>query len=413
MRKVPSIRETHDAFLLDACQKLGYDDSTYEVLLIAAREIRIQLPLRKDDGSVVVYNGYRCQHHNARGPYKGGLRYHPDVNVEDVRGMACLMTLKTSLVDLPLGGAKGGIDCDPATLSKRELETLTRKYVEKLHRNIGPNLDIPAPDVGTNAQVMAWIQDEYSKIYGYTSAVVTGKPIETGGSQGREEATGRGVAIVLQEYAKHAGESLAGKTVAIQGFGNVGGHAARILFEMGMRIVAVSDVKGGICHSDGLPIDRVLEHTRKTGSVTGFPKADAITNEALLALKCDYLVPAALGGVINKSNARQVHAKVVAEAANAPVTDPGNSVLRERGVTVLPSILVSSGGVTVSYFEWVQNLQQFSWDLETVRARLQEKMVAASSAVLRLADEQKCTYREAAYQIAAKRLKDALYAAGF
>lgn len=413
MRKAPSIQETHDAFLLDACQRLGYDHSTYEVLLIAAREIRVQLPLRKDDGSVVVYNGYRCQHHNARGPYKGGLRYHPDVSIEDVRGMACLMTMKTSLVDLPLGGAKGGIDCDPAALSTRELETLTRKYVEKLHRNIGPNLDIPAPDVGTNAQVMAWIQDEYSKIYGYTSAVVTGKPVGNGGSQGREEATGRGVAIVLQEYAKHEREPLVGKTVAIQGFGNVGSHAARILFEMGMKVVAVSDVKGGISKKDGLPIDRVLDHCRKAGSVTGFPGAEAITNEALLALKCDYLIPAALGGVISTSNARQVHAKVVAEAANAPVTDPGNRILRERGVTILPSILVSSGGVTVSYFEWVQNLQQFSWDLETVRERLSEKMVAAASAVFQLADEQECTYREAAYQIAAKRLKDALYAAGF
>ncbi|MEX2300128.1 MAG: Glu/Leu/Phe/Val dehydrogenase [Bryobacterales bacterium] len=413
MRKAPSIQETHDAFLLDACQRLDYDHSTYEVLLIAAREIRVQLPLRKDDGSVVVYNGYRCQHHNARGPYKGGLRYHPDVSIEDVRGMACLMTMKTSLVDLPLGGAKGGIDCDPAALSTRELETLTRKYVEKLHRNIGPNLDIPAPDVGTNAQVMAWIQDEYSKIYGYTSAVVTGKPVGNGGSQGREEATGRGVAIVLQEYAKHEREPLVGKTVAIQGFGNVGSHAARILFEMGMKVIAVSDVKGGIYKKDGLPIDRVLDHCRKAGSVTGFPGAEAITNEALLAMKCDYLIPAAMGGVISTSNARQVHAKVVAEAANAPVTDPGNRILRERGVTVLPSILVSSGGVTVSYFEWVQNLQQFSWDLNTVRERLEEKMVAASSAVFRLADEQECTYREAAYQIAAKRLKDALYAAGF
>jgi glutamate dehydrogenase (NAD(P)+) len=413
MSKVPSIQETHDAFLLNACQRLGYDHSTYEVLLIAAREIRVQLPLRKDDGSVVVYNGYRCQHHNARGPYKGGLRYHPDVNIEDVRGMACLMTLKTSLVDLPLGGAKGGIDCDPSKLTSRELETLTRKYVEKLHRNIGPNLDIPAPDVGTNAQVMAWIQDEYSKIYGYTSAVVTGKPIETGGSQGREEATGRGVAIVLTEYARHVGESLAGKTVAIQGFGNVGSHTARILHEMGLRIVAVSDVKGGIHLPAGLPMDKVLSHHKKTGSVVGFPKAEAISNDALLAMKCDYLVPAALGGVIHQGNARQVHAKVVAEAANAPVTDPGNRILCERGVTVLPSILVSSGGVTVSYFEWVQNLQQFSWSLETVRQRLQEKMQTAASAVFALAGEQNCAYREAAYQIAAKRLKDALYAAGF
>jgi glutamate dehydrogenase (NAD(P)+) len=298
-------------------------------------------------------------------------------------------------------------------LTLRELETLTRKYVEKLHRNIGPNLDIPAPDVGTNAQVMAWIQDEYSKIYGYTSAVVTGKPIETGGSQGREEATGRGVAIVLSEFAKHTGKSLEGKTVAIQGFGNVGSHAARILQEIGMRVIAVSDVRGGIHRPAGLPIEKVLAHCKKTGSVVGYPGTEAITNEALLAMKCDYLVPAALGGVIDKGNARQVRAKVIAEAANGPVTDPGNRILCERGVTVLPSILVSSGGVTVSYFEWVQNLQQFSWSLETVQQRLREKMQTAASAVFKAAGERNCAYREAAYQIAAKRLKDALYAAGF
>ncbi len=413
MRKVPSIKETHDAFLFDACQRLGYEDSAYEVLLIASREIRVELPLRKDDGSVVVYNGYRCQHHNSRGPYKGGLRYHPDVNLADVRGMACLMTLKTSLVDLPLGGAKGGIDCDPSTLSRRELETLTRKFVEKMHRNIGPNLDIPAPDIGTNAQVMAWIQDEYSKIYGYTSAVVTGKPVGNGGSQGREEATGRGVAIVLAEYAAHLGESLAGKTVAIQGFGNVGSHAASILHEMGLKIVAVSDVKGGVHRPGGLAIPKLLAHNKKTGSVVGFPGAEAVSNEAVLTMPCDFLVPAALGGVIHQGNARQVHAKVIAEAANGPVTNPGNTILQKRGVAVLPSILVSAGGVTVSYFEWVQNLQQFSWSLETVNERLQQRMVTASTAVFRLADEQKCSYREAAYQIATARLKDALYAAGF
>jgi glutamate dehydrogenase (NAD(P)+) len=383
------------------------------VLLIAAREIRIQLPLRKDDGSVVVYNGYRCQHHNARGPYKGGLRYHPDVNAEDVRGMACLMTLKTALVNIPLGGAKGGIDCDPQKLSCRELEMLTRKYVEKLHRNLGPNIDIPAPDIGTNAQVMAWIQDEYSKIYGYTSAVVTGKPIEIGGSQGREEATGRGVAMVLQEYARHVGESLQGKTVSIQGFGNVGSHAARILQEMGLKVVAVSDVRGGILNPRGLPIDKVLLHSAKTGSVVGLRGAEAITNEELLASKCDYLIPAALGGAIHKGNARHVKAKVIAEAANGPVTDGANWILWERGVKILPSILTNAGGVTVSYFEWVQNLQQFSWSLDTVRQHLSEKMTTAAASVFRCADEQRCNYRQAAYRIATKRLKDAFFAAGF
>ncbi|MDA1313414.1 MAG: NAD(P)-dependent oxidoreductase [Acidobacteria bacterium] len=412
MQRIPSIKETHDAFLRSACESLGYDQQTYEVLLIAAREVRVELPLRRDDGSLVVYNGYRVQHHNARGPYKGGLRYHPDVNMTDVRGLACLMSLKTALVDIPLGGAKGGIDCDPGSLSERELETLTRKFVQRMHRLIGPNLDIPAPDVGTNAQVMAWIQDEYSKIYGYSPAVVTGKPVETGGSPGREEATGRDVSIVIKEYAHHCGEKLKGKTAAIQGFGNVGAHAAQFLFEMGMRVVAVNDVRGGIHDSEGLPIDKVLEHFKKAGTVAGFPGADSIDNGGLLALRCDYLVPAALGGVIHRRNAGHVQAKVVAEAADAPVTEPANQILCQRGVSVLPGILVGAGGVTVSYFEWVQNLQHFRWTLEEIEQRLHDKLVEACRAVFELAKDDKCSYRLSAYQIATRRLKESFFAAG-
>lgn len=409
----PSIKQTHDAFLRQACVRLGYDDQTYEVLLIAAREIRVELPLRKDDGSIVVYSGYRVQHHNARGPYKGGLRYHPEVNLDDVRGMACLMSLKTALVDIPLGGAKGGIDCDPYVLTERELETLTRKFVQKMHRNIGPNLDIPAPDVGSNAQVMAWIQDEYSKIYGYSPAVVTGKPIETGGSPGREDATGRGVSIVMEEYAKHRQESLEGKTVAIQGFGNVGSHAARILNENGMKVIAVGDVRGGIFNSRGLAIEKVLAHHKKAGTVAGCDGAEPISNDNLLELECDYLIPAALGGVIGDFNAGRVRAKVIAEAANGPVTDQGNQILCERGIPILPSILTNAGGVTVSYFEWVQNLQQFSWSLEEVERRLRDKLTRAAKAVFQLAGGEQCSYRQAAYTIATRRLKDAFFAAGF
>ncbi len=411
--KTPTIKTTHDAFLKAACDELGYDEITFELLLTASREMRIELPLRKDDGSVVVYNGYRIQHHNARGPYKGGLRFHPSINAEESRGLACLMTLKTALVDIPLGGAKGGIDCDPLTLSPRELETLTRKFVQKIHREIGPSLDIPAPDVGTNAQIMAWIQDEYSKIYGYSPAVVTGKPLATGGSQGREDATGLGVSIVMEEFAKHLDESLLDKTVAIQGFGNVGKFAALALADKGMRIIGLSDVRGAITNSHGFDIQQVVQHVNKAGTVAGMEHAEPIDGAALLELDCDYLIPAALGGVIHKENVERVRARVVVEAANGPVTHAAEEVLTNRGVYVLPDILVNAGGVTVSYYEWVQNLQHMSWDLDAVRDRLRETLVTASQRVLSEVTSSQCSLRKAAYRIATERVKDALFTAGF
>ncbi len=399
--------------MLRACTQLGYEQSTFELLLRASREIHLELPLRRDDGSIVVYNAYRVQHHNARGPYKGGLRYHPDVTIEDVRGLACLMSLKTALVDIPLGGAKGGIDCDPSSLSERELEMLTRKFVDKIHRNIGSNLDIPAPDVGTNAQVMAWIQDEYSKIYGYTPSVVTGKPIVTGGSQGREEATGRGVGIVLREYARRCGKLLDGKSVVIQGFGNVGSHTARILGQMGMRIVAVSDIRGGIYNPAGLDLRDVEAHHRKYGTVVGTDGAEPVDNSTLLELECDYLIPAALGSVIDGTNAGRIRAGIVVEAANSPVTYDGSRILEEAGITVIPDILANAGGVVVSYFEWVQNIQQFSWSLEVIQRRLNRKLQVAVDEVCTLVDAERCSYRDAAYRIATRRLKEAFFAAGF
>ncbi len=409
----PSIKNTQDAFLLQACDTLGYKESTFELLLAASREIRLELPLRKDDGTIVVHNAYRVQHHNARGPYKGGLRYHPDVTMKDVRGLACLMSLKTALVGVPLGGAKGGIDCAPSSLSDRELEELTRKFVDKIHRNIGPNLDIPAPDIGTNPKIMAWIQDEYSKIYGYTAAVVTGKPISTGGSQGREEAAGRGVGIVLQEYARYRGESLSGKSVVIQGFGNVGSNTARILSQSGMDVIAVSDSHGGILHPAGLDLDTVVAHRRKSGTVVGTDGTESIDNNTLLGLECDYLIPAALGHAIDGDNAGRVRSGVVVEAANSPVTHEADGILKERGIPVLPDILVNAGGVIVSYFEWVQNLQQFSWPVETIQLRLQEKLQTAANKIFAIMDAEKCTHREAAYRIATERLKEAFFAAGF
>jgi glutamate dehydrogenase (NAD(P)+) len=333
--------------------------------------------------------------------------------MEEIRGLACLMTLKTALVDIPLGGAKGGIDCDPTTLTERELETLTRKFVQKMHRLIGPNLDIPAPDMGTGPQVMAWIQDEYSKIYGYSPAVVTGKPIVVGGSEGRLEATGHGLAMVMEEYAEHIGEPLAGCTTAIQGFGNVGRHAARFLSDLGMKIVAVSDVNDGILNPQGLPMDNLLTHTDRAGTVVGFSEAEAISNEQLFELECDYLVPAALGGVIGRFNAHNIRARVIAEGANAPVTHYGDEILSQNGIRIIPGILANAGGVIVSYFEWVQNLQQLSWSLETIRKRLRQKLTFAARAAFSLSHEQGCSYRDAAYQIAARRLKDAFFAAGF
>jgi glutamate dehydrogenase (NAD(P)+) len=408
-----SIRATHDAFLERACDQLGYDDSTFKVLLTASREIRVELILRKADGKVDVYNAYRVQHDDARGPYKGGLRYHPSVDMEETRGLARLMSLKTSLVDVPLGGAKGGIDCDPSALTERDIEILTRKFVQKMHRNIGPNIDVPAPDIGTNAQTMAWIQNEYSNIYGHSPAVVTGKPIVTGGSQGREEATGRGVSIVMTNYADHIGESLRDKSVAMQGFGNVGRFAARTLVDLGMKIVAISDSQGGIARPEGLNIEELEKHQEIAGTVCGFASAQAIDHQALLNTECDYLIPAALGCVIQESNAPQIRAKVIVEAANSPVTHQADRILADRGIVILPDILVNAGGVIVSYFEWTQNLQQMSWDLDTVRSRLQRKLDTASQAVFTRASENECSFRDASYQIATQRLRDAFFTAGF
>ena len=408
-----SIKNTHDAFFQTACSQLDYRDEIFQLLLVASREIRLELPLRRDDGSIVVYNAYRVQHNNTRGPYKGGLRYHPSVTMEDMRGLACIMSLKTSLMDIPLGGAKGGIDCDPSSLSERELEELTRKFTMKIHRNIGPNIDIPAPDIGTNARIMAWIQSEYSKIYGHTPAVVTGKPIVLGGSEGREEATGRGVSIVLQEYSRHHAISLAGKTVAIQGFGNVGSNVARILDTLGVHVIAVSDSRGGVFNPSGLNLEKVAATRRKSGSVVGTEDTESIDNETLLELECDYLIPAALGQVIDGENAGNIRAGVIVEAANSPITHEAHDILSDRGVPVLPDILVNAGGVVVSYFEWVQNLQQFSWPVETIQLRLQEKLQAAANKIFTMVDAEKCTYRCAAYKVATERLKEAFFATGF
>ena len=339
---------------------------------------------------------------------KGGLRFHPTVNMKEAHTLAALMSLKTALVKVPFGGAKEGINCDPRSLSRRELESLTRTFVQKIHRGIGPNLDIPAPDVGTNDQVMAWIQDEYSKIYGYTPGVVTGKPILIGGSEGREEATGSGVAMVMHAHARHQAQSLDGKTVVIQGFGNVGTFAARAFHGFGMKVIAISDSKGGIHDENGLDLEAICQHRDAGGRVSTYEGAEKISNEDLLKLSCDYLVPAAMGGVIDEKIAAKIKAAVVVEAANSPTTFTGDKVLAGRGIPVLPDILANAGGVIVSYFEWVQNMQQMPWEKEKVIEQLSAKLSKAADHVFAVATGKECSYRQAAYLIATQRLRDAV-----
>ncbi len=370
------------------------------------RELIVQIPVRMDTGRLELFHGYRVQHNGVRGPYKGGLRFHPEVDLSEVRSLAALMTWKTALVNIPFGGAKGGVTCDPTKLSRSEMQSLTRGLTQKIDMALGVYRDIPAPDVGTNAQTMAWIMDEYGKRHGYTPAIVTGKPVHLGGSAGREEATGRGTMIVTREACKAYDITLQGATIAVQGFGNVGSWAARFLSQAGARIVAVSDVHGGIFRESGLDIAKVTEHIRATGSVKGFPGAKDISNGELLTLDVDVLIPAALGGAITRDNAADIQARIVIEAANSPVTPRADEILRSRGVHVVPDILVNAGGVIVSYFEWVQNLQQFQWSLPKVNGELEEKLLAACQAVFARAEQENIPLRTAAYVEALHRVAE-------
>ncbi len=371
------------------------------------RELIVQIPVRMDDGHMEMFHGYRVQHNAVRGPYKGGLRFHPEVDLNEVRSLAALMTWKTALVDIPFGGAKGGVTCDPTKMSRRELQALTRGFTQKIDMCLGVYRDIAAPDVNTNPQVMAWIMDEYGKKHGYTPAIVTGKPVNLGGSLGREAATGRGTMIITREACKAFGIDLKNATIAIQGFGNVGSWTARLLHEQGAKIVAVSDVQGGIHNERGLDIRLVSEHLKATGSVKGFPGAKAVTNAELLTLKVDVLIPAALGGAIDHHNAGNVQARIIIEAANSPVTPRADEVLRQRDITIEPDILVNAGGVTVSYFEWVQNLQQMRWEESHVNAELEKKMLTAWASVHRIHREQGLPMRVAAYVVALERVAEA------
>jgi glutamate dehydrogenase (NAD(P)+) len=391
-----------------AADLLGLPSSMRQRLYTPFREITVQVPLLMDNGDVQVLLGHRVQHNGARGPTKGGIRYHPSVDLHEVRGLATLMTWKTALLDLPFGGAKGGVGVDPRGLSKLELERLTRKFTERVALALGPYRDIPAPDMGTNAQTMAWMLDEYSQKKGYSPAVVTGKPVNLGGSLGREEATGRGVMIAMREAALERGLPWKGATAAIQGFGNVGSHLAQSLVAEGVRVIAVTDAVGGVHNANGLDIAALLAHASTHRSVAGFKEADALTNEQLWLVPCDFMVPAALGSVITREdNASTLQCRMLVEAANAPTTPIADKILNERGIIVLPDFLANAGGVVVSYFEWTQNLQQMRWEIEQVYSGLERKMVTAYRDVSTLARERDVPLRTAAYAIALQRVADA------
>lgn len=389
--------ETAQRYFHLAADVMDLSANMRTLLLTPLREVKVQIALELDNGEIGTFIGYRIQHDKARGPMKGGLRYHPEVNAEEVLSLASLMTWKTAVADLPFGGAKGGISVDPSKLSVGEMERITRKFIDEIHDMIGPDKDIPAPDMGTNAQVMAWINNQYEKFHGYNPACVTGKPVELHGADGREEATGRGVAIVTEAALKQMKLDLKGATVAIQGFGNVGSFAARILHEMGARIVAVSDAWGGIQNPAGLDIPKLLEHLARTRKVEGFPESEPASNAEVLTADVDVLIPAAVGGVLTRENAKDVRAKLIVEAANNPTTPEADEIFEDRGILVIPDILANAGGVTVSYFEWVQNQQYFRWDIERVRHELHKQMTAAFDRVWKLATEKKVHPRVAAY----------------
>ncbi|MCX6020239.1 MAG: glutamate dehydrogenase, partial [Chloroflexi bacterium] len=378
--------EATSYYFRQAAQIMDLSDRVQLLLLNPDKEIKVEVAIELDNGDIGVFNGFRIQHNNARGPMKGGLRYHPTVDEDDVKSLAALMTWKTAVVDLPFGGAKGGINCDPTKLSPRELERITRRFVQKIHTDIGPDLDIPAPDVNTDAQVMAWVMSEYSRIRGYTPSVVTGKPLELQGSQGREVATGRGLSYIADEVLKDAGKGIAGATFAVQGFGNVGSNTARFLHEAGGKVIAVSDVSGALHNPSGLDIPALQEFARGRRLFKDYDgEAQRLTNEELLALPCDMLIPAALGGVLTAETARTVQASIVLEGANGPTTPEADAEFHKRGVIVVPDILANAGGVTVSYFEWAQNRQHFTWDLETVNTQLERIMRRSYQDVRRIA----------------------------
>jgi len=396
--------ETANLYFDKAADWMGLDREMRILLKIPHREIRVEIPIRMDDGHLESFVGYRVQHNGVRGPQKGGIRYHPEVDLNEVRALAELMTWKTALVNIPFGGAKGGVTCDPARMSKWELERLTRRFTSKIALILGPYRDIPAPDMNTNAQVMAWMMDEYGRKHGHTPAVVTGKPVELGGSKGREQATGRGVAMICAEAAPLHGLDLKGARVVVQGFGNVGSFAARYLHEMGCRIVGLSDQFGGVVNPEGIDVPQALAWVGQNRKLEGLAGTTSITNDDLLLSECDILIPAAVGGVISSANAEALRCRMVVEAANAPTSARADDILEHRQIPVIPDILANSGGVTVSYFEWTQNLTQFFWEEDKVNEELHKIITRAYREVSALATTRKIPMRQAAYVVSLDRV---------
>jgi len=400
-------------FFDEAADLVRLKDEMYDVLKTSYREVQVQVPVRMDNGSLKVFTGYRIQHNGARGPYKGGIRYHPQADLDEVRALASLMTWKTALVEIPFGGAKGGIQVDISGMSARELQAMTRRFTNAISHVLGIHRDIPAPDLNTNAQVMAWMMDAFSASHGYSPACVTGKPPELGGAPGREAATGRGVVYVLEEAAKHWGIDLASSRVAIQGFGNVGSWVGRTLDEMGVTVVGVSDVKGGVYRGDGLDIDRLVKLADSRRSITELEGADLVTNEELLECDCDVLVPAALGDAITEHNAARVRAAVVVEAANHPTSTGADQMLMDAGKRIVPDVLANAGGVTGSYFEWTQNIQQFNWKEERFNQELRDVMVRAFDVTVDFAERRQVSLRDAAFAIGIERVARASKLRGY
>jgi len=396
-----------------AAEKLNLDSNVAARLKRPGRALIVSVPTRMDDGSVHVYTGYRVQHNDVLGPFKGGIRYHPDVNLGEVSALAMLMTWKCALVGLPLGGAKGGIACDPMELSRKELQGMTRRYTAEIMNFIGPDVDVPAPDMGTNEQVMAWVMDTYSQHKGYAVAeVVTGKPVEIGGTQGRREATGRGVVYAITEAAKYLGIDLTRCTAAVQGFGNVGSVAAKELAGVGIKVIALSDRTGGFYDPNGLPVERILEYAAKNPDLGGCPFGEKISNADLLEVKCDILVPAALGMQITRENAGKLTCRILAEGANGPTTLEADEIIQQKEIFVIPDILANAGGVIVSYFEWVQDLQNFFWTEEEVSKRLREILTRAFHEVLEMSKREKVDMRLAALMLGVNRVARAMLLRG-
>ena len=396
-----------------AADRLKLPDDLRVVFWTPYREVTVQIPVKLSDGKIHVYSGYRIQHNGARGPYKGGVRFHPEVDVDEVRALASLMTWKTAVAGVPFGGAKGGVNCPAERLERSELQKITRSFMDKIEKVLGPTRDIPAPDVNTNAQVMAWMMDEYGKLHGHTPAICTGKPIALEGSYGREAATGRGCVYMFREAAPHLGLSPADTTFVVQGFGNVGSWAARIMQQLGAKMVAVSDAHGAIRNDAGIDANALHDHIAAGGKITDFPGAEKIDPDDLIAVPCDVFIPAALGGMIHEGNADRMQCKVIVEGANSPTTPAADQILRDKDVYIIPDVMANAGGVVVSYFEWVQNLQHFRWDEREVNDKLGTIMRRAYREVSARAREEGIDLREAAYLVGIERVVEAAQIRGY